>query len=76
MLMTDSGKIIRMPIEGISVISRNTQGVKLMGMAPDERMAGAARLAEQEEASCEGDEEENDSSEDVTGEGGGAGEEK
>jgi DNA gyrase subunit A len=49
MLMTDSGKIIRMPIEGVSVISRNTQGVKLMGMAPGERMAGAARLAEQEE---------------------------
>jgi len=49
MLMTDSGKIIRMPIEGVSVISRNTQGVKLMGMAPGERMAGAARLVEQEE---------------------------
>ena len=49
MLMTDSGKIIRMPIESVSVISRNTQGVKLMGMAPKERMVGAARLAEQEE---------------------------
>jgi len=53
MLMTDSGKIIRMPIEGVSVISRNTQGVKLMGMAPDERIAGAARLVEQEEESEE-----------------------
>ena len=51
MLMTDSGKIIRMAIEGVSVISRNTQGVKLMGMAPGERMVGAARLAEQEEES-------------------------
>ena len=46
MLMTDSGKIIRMPIRGISVISRNTQGVKLMGMEPEERVVGAARLAE------------------------------
>jgi DNA gyrase subunit A len=27
MLMTNTGKIIRMPIKGISVISRNTQGV-------------------------------------------------
>ncbi|MBW2367484.1 MAG: DNA gyrase subunit A [Deltaproteobacteria bacterium] len=27
MLMTDTGKIIRMPMSGISVISRNTQGV-------------------------------------------------
>ena len=46
MVMTDSGKLIRMPIRGISVISRNTQGVKLIGMDPDERVVGAARLAE------------------------------
>jgi DNA gyrase subunit A len=49
MLMTDIGKIIRMPIKGISVISRNTQGVKLMGLESDERIVGAARLAEKEE---------------------------
>jgi DNA gyrase subunit A len=49
MLMTNRGKIIRMPIDGISVISRNTQGVKLMGMDADERIVGAARLAEKEE---------------------------
>jgi len=49
MLMTNIGKIIRMPIEGISVISRNTQGVKLMGLEADERIVGAARLAEKEE---------------------------
>jgi len=47
--MTNIGKIIRMPIEGISVISRNTQGVKLMGLEADERIVGAARLAEKEE---------------------------
>ena len=49
MLITDSGKIIRMPIKGISVISRNTQGVKLMGMDATEKVVGAARLAEKEE---------------------------
>ena len=49
MLMTNIGKIIRMPIDGISVISRNTQGVKLMGLADGERIVGAARLAEKEE---------------------------
>jgi len=48
MLVTDSGKLIRMPIKGISVISRNTQGVKLMGTGPDERVIGAARLVEKE----------------------------
>jgi DNA gyrase subunit A len=48
MLMTDIGKIIRMPVKGISVISRNTQGVTLMGMEADEKVVGAARLAEKE----------------------------
>ena len=46
MLMTNIGKIIRMSIKGISVISRNTQGVKLMGLEAGERVVGAARLAE------------------------------
>jgi DNA gyrase subunit A len=50
MLMTNIGKIIRMSIKGISLISRNTQGVKLMGLEADERVVGAARLAEKEES--------------------------
>ena len=49
MLMTNIGKVIRMQINSISVISRNTQGVKLMGIEAEERVAGAARLAEKEE---------------------------
>ncbi|MGD8470560.1 MAG: DNA gyrase C-terminal beta-propeller domain-containing protein, partial [Desulfobacteraceae bacterium] len=49
MLMTNIGKVIRMQVNSISVISRNTQGVKLMGMDADEQVAGAARLAEKEE---------------------------
>jgi DNA gyrase subunit A len=50
MLVTNRGKIIRMPIDSISVISRNTQGVKLIGMEPEERVVGAAGLAEKEES--------------------------
>jgi DNA gyrase subunit A len=49
MLMTNSGKLIRMPIKGISVISRNTQGVKLMDLDSTEMVVGAARLAENED---------------------------
>ncbi len=56
MLMTDSGILIRMPVKGISVISRNTQGVKLIGMTSGERVAGAARLVEQEEQELPEDE--------------------
>jgi DNA gyrase subunit A len=47
-LMTDFGKLIRMPIEGISVIGRNTQGVKLIEINTGERVIGAARLAEKD----------------------------
>ena len=49
MLVTDRGKIIRMPVSNISVISRNTQGVKLIGMESGERVVSAACLAEKEE---------------------------
>jgi DNA gyrase subunit A len=49
MLMTNIGKVIRMQVNSISVISRNTQGVKLMGMDADEQVVGAARLGEKEE---------------------------
>jgi len=48
MLMTDRGKIIRMPVRDISVIGRNTQGVRLIVMEPGERVARAARLAEKD----------------------------
>lgn len=49
MLMTDAGKLIRIPIKSVSVISRNTQGVKLIGMGPEERVIGIAGLVEKEE---------------------------
>jgi DNA gyrase subunit A len=48
MLVTDRGKIIRIPVSNISVISRNTQGVRLIGMESGERVVSAASLAEKE----------------------------
>ncbi len=51
MIMTGKGKLIRIAIRGVSVISRNTQGVKLIELDPGERVIGAARLAEREEDS-------------------------
>jgi DNA gyrase subunit A len=46
MLVTNGGKLIRIPISSISVISRNTQGVKLIEMDEDEILVGAATLVE------------------------------
>ncbi len=54
MLITNTGKIIRLPIRGISVISRNTLGVKLMDLEPNEFLVSAARLAEKEEENGNG----------------------
>lgn len=53
MLITDRGKIIRLRGGDISVIGRNTQGVKLIELEPGERVAAVARLAEAEEDSEE-----------------------
>jgi DNA gyrase subunit A len=44
MLMTDGGKLIRIPVKGVSVISRNTQGVTLIDTDDDEKVVDAARL--------------------------------
>ena len=46
MLMTDAGKLIRIPVSGVSVISRNTQGVKLIDIEEGEVVVGAARIEE------------------------------
>jgi DNA gyrase subunit A len=46
MLITDRGKIIRLPVAGISLIGRVTQGVKLIDTEPEERVVSVARLAE------------------------------
>ncbi|GAB4369097.1 MAG: DNA gyrase subunit A [Deltaproteobacteria bacterium] len=49
MLVTDGGKIIRIPVAEIRVSGRNTQGVRLIGMEEEEKVASLARLAEKEE---------------------------
>ena len=49
MLITNEGIVIRMPVEGVSVIGRNTSGVKLMNVSQNEfiRVAGMARVPEE-----------------------------
>jgi DNA gyrase subunit A len=49
MILTNRGKIIRTKVKDISVIGRNTQGVRLIGLEAGERTVGVARLAEKEE---------------------------
>ncbi len=46
MVITTSGKIIRMPVSGISIIGRNTQGVRIINLEGDEKVSTAARIAD------------------------------
>jgi DNA gyrase subunit A len=48
MLITQSGKTIRMPVEGISVIGRNTQGVKLMDLENGDQVVGVGKVVEKD----------------------------
>ena len=58
MLITDAGKMLRCPVEGISVMGRATQGVRVMKLASDEQLVALARLAEGDtEADSEADSE-------------------
>jgi len=54
MMMTDTGRLVRIRMNGVSVIGRNTQGVKLIGCNKGERVIGAVRVAEQEDNDVDG----------------------
>ncbi|MFC1542564.1 DNA gyrase subunit A [Pseudomonadota bacterium] len=49
MMMTDSGRLVRIRMNGVSVIGRNTQGVTLIDCPADERVIGAARVVEKQD---------------------------
>lgn len=46
MITTDRGQTIRMMASGISVLGRNTQGVRLINLNNDEKVTGIARIAD------------------------------
>jgi DNA gyrase subunit A len=53
MLITDGGKLIRMPVDGIPTIGRNTQGVRLIRLESEEKVVALERMAEKEEGERE-----------------------
>ena len=48
LLVRDDGVIMRMPVDQISIIGRNTQGVRLMSIDGDSKVASVALLPHQE----------------------------
>jgi DNA gyrase subunit A len=44
MLISSSGTLVRTPVSDISIIGRNTQGVRLIRVEPEQRLVGLARI--------------------------------
>ncbi len=49
MLITDGGKVIRLPVKGVRITGRNAQGVHMVRLEGDERVRAVAGLAEQDD---------------------------
>ncbi|GJM15461.1 MAG: DNA gyrase subunit A [Thermodesulfobacteriota bacterium] len=49
MITTKGGKVIRMNASEISIFGRGTQGVRLIGLAEDEKVAAVAKVVEREQ---------------------------
>ncbi|MGE0859903.1 MAG: DNA gyrase subunit A [Gammaproteobacteria bacterium] len=46
MLISDKGTLVRTPVAGISVIGRNTQGVRLIALSDGESLVGVSTIAD------------------------------
>jgi len=55
MLITQLGKVLRMPTSGIRAIGRATQGVRLIEIESEDRVVSVARLAEREDETSIGE---------------------
>ncbi|WP_028580092.1 DNA gyrase subunit A [Desulfogranum japonicum] len=55
MLIANSGKVIRMPMDTLRIIGRNTQGVRLINLEEDEYVVGLSMLAREDIVDEEGD---------------------
>jgi len=53
MMITRHGVIIRVPVEGISVIGRNTQGVRVINLDPGDLLVDVARVVKEDDSGTE-----------------------
>ena len=54
MLITRAGVIIRLPVDNIRVIGRNTQGVKVMNLDAGDLVVDVARVVNEDEGGPDG----------------------
>ena len=55
MLITNNGTLIRTAVDGISVLGRNTQGVRLIKVGGDEKLVQVVRVVNEDEGTEEGE---------------------
>jgi len=56
MLISDQGTLVRTRTDEIAIVSRNTQGVRVIRLKEDEHLVGVERIAEPEEIESDGEE--------------------
>ena len=44
MLISSNGVLIRTPVDGISIVGRNTQGVTLIKLVDEQKLVGLAKI--------------------------------
>ena len=49
MLITNGGTLVRTPVKHVSIVGRNTQGVKLINLTKKEKLVGLERVLEVED---------------------------
>ncbi|RMX04627.1 DNA gyrase subunit A [Legionella jordanis] len=64
MLITDKGTLVRFKVSELSIIGRNTQGVRLINVTPGEHVVGMQRIEDLGEEKLDDSEQEEDSSQD------------
>lgn len=55
MLITDGGTLVRTPVKDVSLVGRNTQGVRLINLSNDEKLVGLERVIEDEDEDDDGE---------------------
>ncbi|MDT8371046.1 MAG: DNA gyrase subunit A [Gammaproteobacteria bacterium] len=55
MLISDGGTLVRTPVKDVSIVGRNTQGVKLINLTKNEKLVGLERILEEEEETDDGE---------------------
>jgi DNA gyrase subunit A len=49
MLISDGGTLVRTPVKDVSIVGRNTQGVKLINLTKNEKLVGLERVIDEDD---------------------------